>query len=119
MIGLSRRELLSGAATLTALRGISVAWPAHASERPALPIPPELRADAKGEIALRAQPGQRQFLPGPSTATYGINGPFLGPAIRVRRGDKVAMKVTGSRKTSPCIGMGSRFPAMRTAVPIT
>ena len=28
------------------------------------------------------------------TATYGINGPYLGPAIRVRRGEKVAVEVT-------------------------
>ena len=30
------------------------------------------------------------------TPTYGINGPFLGPAIRVRRGDNVSIKVTNS-----------------------
>lgn len=94
MFGLSRRELLSGAASLAALGYSSVAWPTRASERPALPIPPELRADAKGEIGLQAKPGRRRFLPGLATPTYGINGPFLGPAVRVRRGDKVTMKVT-------------------------
>jgi blue copper oxidase len=94
VIGLSRRQLLSGAATLTALGGIFIGGPSRPSERPRLPIPPELRADTKGEIMLRAQPDQQQFLPGLTTPTYGINGPFLGPAIRVRRGDKVAMKVT-------------------------
>jgi blue copper oxidase len=94
VIGLSRREFWSRAATLAALGRISVAWPSRASERPRLPIPPELRPDAKGEIVLRAQASQQQFLPGLTTPTYGINGPFLGPAIRVRRGHKVAVKVT-------------------------
>ncbi|MEM7025897.1 MAG: multicopper oxidase domain-containing protein, partial [Pseudomonadota bacterium] len=96
MTALSRRAVLSRAATLAALGATPVTWPALASERPALPIPPELRADGKGEIALRAQPGQQQFLPGLSTPTYGINGPFLGPAVRVRRGDQVTMNVTNA-----------------------
>jgi blue copper oxidase len=30
------------------------------------------------------------------TSTYGINGPYLGPAIRVRRGEKVVAQVTNS-----------------------
>jgi cuproxidase len=94
----SRRGFLSVAATLAASSGIAVTWPVHASDRTALPIPPELKVDAKGEIYLRAQPGEQRFLPGLSTPTYGINGPFLGPAIRVRRGDKVQMKVTNGLK---------------------
>lgn len=90
----SRRDLLLGTAALAAVGGLSFSWPSHAASRPVLPIPPELKPDAKGTITLRAQPGQQQFLPGVTTPTYGLNGPFLGPAIRVRRGDKVTMKVT-------------------------
>lgn len=94
MIDLSRREFVAGSTALASLGMFSGLWPVRASDRPTLPIPPELRADAKGEIALRAQPGQMQFLPGVATPTYGINGPFLGPAIRVRRGEDVVMAVT-------------------------
>jgi Putative multicopper oxidases len=94
MADVSRREFFWGALALAGLGMASGPWPARASDRRALPIPPELRADAKGEIALHAQTGQRQFVAGRSTATYGINGPFLGPAIRVRRGERVVMKVT-------------------------
>ena len=94
MMGLSRRELLLGAAALAAAGVLSVSLPSRAADRPALPVPPELKADAKGTVALRAQPGEQEFLPGVKTPTYGINGPFLGPAIRVRRGDTVAVKVT-------------------------
>lgn len=91
---LLRREFLHGTAVLAAGGSALVTWPAFGSKRPALPIPPEIRADAKGEIALHAQSGQQEFLPGVVTPTYGINGPYLGPAIRVRRGDKVTMKVS-------------------------
>ena len=61
-----------------------------------MPIPPELRPDASGSIALSAQKGRRSFLPGVTTPTYGINGPFLGPAVRVRRGQKVVMRPTNA-----------------------
>ncbi len=94
MTGVSRRELLLSAAALAAAGGLAAGRPSRAADRPALPVPPELRADAAGTIALRAQPGEQTFLPGLATPTYGINGPFLGPAIRVRRGDRVSFKVT-------------------------
>jgi blue copper oxidase len=62
--------------------------------RPALPIPPELRANARGEIAISAQTGTVRFSPTRGTATYGYNGPFLGPALRLRRGETVMMEIT-------------------------
>jgi blue copper oxidase len=37
-----------------------------------------------------------QFHGNYDTATYGINGPYLGPAVRVRRGEKVVAQVTNS-----------------------
>ena len=94
MTGLSRRDFVSRTVAAATLGMIAPVWPAGAADQPALPIPPELKAGPGGEIALRAQPGQQQFLAGRMTPTYGINGPFLGPAIRVRSGDKVSMKVT-------------------------
>ncbi|HMB77612.1 MAG TPA: multicopper oxidase CueO [Kiloniellaceae bacterium] len=94
MSDLSRREVLSAGAALALLGGLAGSDRLFAAERPALPIPPEVRADAAGEIALKAQPGQQTFFPGMVTPTQGINGPYLGPAVRVRRGEKVTMSVT-------------------------
>ena len=37
-----------------------------------------------------------RFLGNIETATYGINGPYLGPAVRVRRGEKVVAQVSNS-----------------------
>ena len=62
--------------------------------RPALPVPKELRANARGEIALNVQTGTVRFSPSRTTASYGYNGPFLGPALRLRRGQTVVMDVT-------------------------
>src|SRR5262249_3933103 len=59
---------------------------AQNSARPSLPIPAELRADAGGTIRLDARPGSMRFVGDRETATYGINGPYLGPAVRLRRG---------------------------------
>lgn len=91
---LSRREFVAGTSALAAIATISTSWPVRAAERSALPIPAELKANAKGEIALHAQPGEKQFVAGLTTPTYGINGPFLGPAVRVRRGESVHLQVT-------------------------
>ncbi|MDU9006947.1 multicopper oxidase CueO [Sedimentitalea todarodis] len=61
--------------------------------RSALPIPQELRPDASGTIKLVAQSGTTRFGDRPPTPTYGVNGTFLGPAVRVKQGQKVVMDV--------------------------
>jgi blue copper oxidase len=101
MAKLSRRTVVLGGAAAYAVGGSplrkAVAQPAvrqQQSARPTLPIPPELRANANGMIALDVRPASMRFLPDKVTATYGINGPYLGPAIRVRRGEKVTAQVT-------------------------
>jgi blue copper oxidase len=99
---LSRRTVLLGGAAASAARGFhlgkAAAQPAAQpqSARPSLPIPPELRANAGGTIALASRPGTMRFFADKVTSTYGINGPYLGPAVRVRRGEKVTVQVTNS-----------------------
>jgi blue copper oxidase len=99
MARLSRRTVLLGAAAACAAMKFG-STRAHAgnSVRPALPIPPELRADARHTIALDARTGSMRFHgdTGPATATYGINGAYLGPAVRVRRGETVVAQVSNS-----------------------
>jgi blue copper oxidase len=96
MIRLSRRKmLLAGWAWAFAGFGARNAG-AQTIARPALPIPPELRADAAGSIKLDARTGTMRFLGDRETATYGINGPYLGPALRLRRGETVTVQVTNN-----------------------
>ena len=96
MVQLTRRTVLAGAATsLIAGLGPHIVR-AQDSARPSLPIPPELRANAQGTIALEARTGSMRFLGNRDTATYGINGPYLGPALRLRRGETIRVQVTNS-----------------------
>lgn len=91
-----RRRFLAGgaAATATALIGpISSCAQAQRSGT-ALPIP-ELR-DARvqnGLIELVAAEGRHAFLPGSPAKTYGFSAPYLGPVLRLQRGDEVQITV--------------------------
>lgn len=95
MTGISRRDiLLAGGAFGTAAAFGLRPTGGRAAERPPLPIPPELRADSQGVIAFSAQEGTMTFLPDRSTGTYGYNGTFLGPALRLRRGETATIDFT-------------------------
>jgi blue copper oxidase len=91
---ISRRDFCAGTGALAATLLVGVPRRSWAANRPALPIPAELRADSAGTIELVAEAGRRSFLPGAATPTYGFNAPFLGSAVRVPRGKTVTMDVT-------------------------
>jgi len=58
-----------------------------------LPVPPLLEnLDKTGKSAsfnMNVQNGEKEFFPGKSTATLGYNGNFLGPTIKVRKGETI------------------------------
>lgn len=95
---ISRHELVATSALIGAGLGIAqgVGRAALAQNRPALPIPPEIRPDTSGEIHLTSQIGSMNFIDAGPTPTYGVNGNYLGPAVRVRRGENVTMRVTNA-----------------------
>ena len=74
---------------------------------------PEPGADGVKEFPLTLQPGGRtEFLPGKAADTWGVNGAYLGPTLRVSRGDKVRMRVTNRlNETSTLHWHGIRLPA--------
>lgn len=84
---------LAGAVSLAALARPNFSF---AVQRSALPIPAELRPQADGTVYLKAQTGQMNMHEAGPTSTYGVNGPFLGPAIRVNRGDALKLNVTNA-----------------------
>lgn len=66
-----------------------------------LPIPPLAESRMEHGIrtfTLRAQAGRWQFRPGQDTATpaatWGFNGPYGGPTLRAKVGERVAVEVT-------------------------
>ncbi len=81
-----------------------------------LPIPPILEFESlRGGTKLfylEADEGQREFIPGKSTRTLGYNGDYLGPTIRVRRGDDVIVRVKNSLRNPTTVHWhGADVPA--------
>jgi bilirubin oxidase len=66
---------------------------------PELPIPKELKGKKVGDkwlFELELQKGTMEFLKGKLTATWGANGSYLGPTIRVKEGQNVEFHVKNS-----------------------
>lgn len=67
-----------------------------------LPVPPLLDkstdGDGKGKYILTADYGKQSFLPGITTNTFGYNGNFLGPTIRVKENQKVHFGIANKLK---------------------
>jgi FtsP/CotA-like multicopper oxidase with cupredoxin domain len=58
-------------------------------------IPPENRGELHEGVrryTMTLQRGVSEFFPGVATPTWGIDGPYLGPTIRLRRGEEVALR---------------------------
>lgn len=95
MTDITRRGALLAGASIGAMAALRLRpATAQGAARPALPIPRQLAADANGVIAFGARVGAIQFRPGSPTPTYGYDGPFLGPALRLRRGKTVTVDFT-------------------------
>ncbi|WP_034551909.1 multicopper oxidase family protein [Carnobacterium funditum] len=62
-----------------------------------LPIPPLLEdknpEEGKAEFDLNVQYGETEFFEGKKTDTLGYNGDYLGPIIKVNKGDEVKINV--------------------------
>jgi FtsP/CotA-like multicopper oxidase with cupredoxin domain len=96
---LSRRTILTGAALAGAGAGIShPLWQAAAAPEPQLlKIPDLIDARKEGQsLALKVQTGTTTFFPGQESSTLGYNGSYLGPVIRLHRGDDVEIAVTNA-----------------------
>ncbi|SHE28252.1 Multicopper oxidase with three cupredoxin domains (includes cell division protein FtsP and spore coat protein CotA) [Atopostipes suicloacalis DSM 15692] len=65
-----------------------------------LPIPPLLEdknpEEGKAEFDLNVQYGKKEFIKGQETETLGYNGDYLGPIIRVDKGDDVKINVANT-----------------------
>lgn len=72
-----------------------------------LPIPQLLEdqnpAEGKAEFNLNVQYGEAEFIEGYQADTLGYNGNYLGPVIRVNRGDDVAINVENELNESTTV----------------
>lgn len=93
---LNRRAFIARASTLAASAPFLRVPGLRAETRPPLPIPPVLAPDEGGQIELTAQTGQMRFIDRAVTPTFGFNGNYLGPTLRLRRGTNVEMVVNNA-----------------------
>ncbi|ENB7487946.1 multicopper oxidase CueO [Citrobacter koseri] len=90
---MQRRDFLKYSVAL----GVASALPlwsraVFAAERPALPIPDFLTADARNHISLIVKAGQSTFA-GKTATTWGYNGTLLGPALKLRKGQRITVDI--------------------------
>ncbi|PXW59267.1 blue copper oxidase [Grimontella sp. AG753] len=90
---MQRRDFLKYSAALSVASALPL-WSRSllAAERPVLPIPPLLSADAQNHIQLTVQAGASTFA-GKQATTWGYNGSLLGPAIQLRQGKTVNVSI--------------------------
>ena len=99
---LDRRGLLRAGGALLSVAALAPVLASCSSETEVpvtaggtpLPIPPLLEPDADGRLALTAARGTAQFIPDVATDTWGYNGDYLGPTIRLQRGRPVEASIT-------------------------
>ncbi|QMD49444.1 multicopper oxidase CueO [Citrobacter freundii] len=90
---MQRRDFLKYSVAL----GVASALPlwsrsVFAADRPALPIPDLLTADASNRMQLVVQAGQSSFA-GKTATTWGYNGNLLGPAVKLSKGQSVTVDI--------------------------
>lgn len=74
---------------------------------------PVIESDGTKHFKLTMQSGTTEFLPGKKAETWGLNGSYLGPTIRVSRGDKVAFDIINKLdQTSTIHWHGMKLPAV-------
>lgn len=105
---LDRRQFVSGSALLLARTGLGAASGGCAQRAGRggrrLPIPPLIDSRAAGgRFALTAQAGQMRFFGDAASSTRGFNGAFLGPTVRLHRGDLVQPTVTNRLEESTTV----------------
>jgi len=90
---MQRRDFLKYSVAL----GVASALPlwsrsVFAADRPVLPIPDLLTADASNRMQLIVQAGQSSFA-GKTATTWGYNGSLLGPAVKLNKGQSVTVDI--------------------------
>ena len=99
---LNRRSMIVGVALIGAGAFVTRSlWDASgvAATLQPLRIPDLLDASKlANSVALEVQVGNTEFFPGKASKTLGYNGSYLGPTIRVNRGDEVEIAVTNALK---------------------
>lgn len=119
-MSLSRRQFIQASGVALCTSAVPLRANA-AGNQPALPIPPLVEARGGRPIFLTLQRTHWSFAQGTRASVWGVNGRYLGPTIRVWKGDdvkliysnrlteNVAMTVRGLQVPGPLLGGPSRM----------
>ena len=92
----NRRTFIGGAALVCAGIPLLASCSSILGEKRELPIPPLAPFEMDGDVkvfTLHAQSGVTEHVPGKQTPTWGFEGPYLGPTVRVREGETVRINI--------------------------
>ena len=107
MKSVTRRYLLAGVAATGAAAASGARtnlFQAEAAEPQRLRVPELIDARSQGNaISLTAQTGRTSFFPGGESTTRGFNASYLGPTLRVHRGDEVEIAVSNAMRESTAV----------------
>jgi len=90
---MNRRKVVLGGAALIAAPFLITGRTFAAEGGAPLPIPPLVDADGSQPVTLTARAGSHAFVPGTQTPTLGYELDYLGPTLRVRRGQSAQIDV--------------------------
>jgi len=80
-----------------------------------LKIPPEIKGVLKGGVRhynFNIEQSSTEFIKELKTPTYGVNGSYLGPTIRLKRGESVSLNWHNKlREATTMHGHGMHLPA--------
>lgn len=129
MKAITRRQLLKTGLYSTAL--LSLPQSAWAADRPPLLIPPLLESRRGRPLYLTLETVRKALIEDKSTEVWGFNGLYLGPTIRVKRGEfarlvyrnnlsrPVAMNLQGLQAPAELLGgVGKVLPPNQSWSPI-
>ncbi|EKM3681941.1 multicopper oxidase domain-containing protein [Vibrio alginolyticus] len=96
----TRRSFLIGSAFAGGtLLGVPALWQFANTDAPNdLYIPDIIDSKINDQVSITAQAGTTEFFSEKSSQTFGYNGSYLGPTIRVHKGDNVKISVTNKLK---------------------
>ncbi|VED33533.1 SufI protein [Escherichia coli] len=112
-MSLSRRQFIQASGIALCAGAVPLKASAAGQQQP-LPVPPLLESRRGQPLFMTVQRAHWSFTPGTRASVWGINGRYLGPTIRVWKGDDVKL-IYSNRLTEKCLNDGGRATGTRPA----
>ncbi|VFT67468.1 SufI protein [Escherichia coli] len=105
-MSLSRRQFIQASGIALCAGAVPLKASAAGQQQP-LPVPPLLESRRGQPLFMTVQRAHWSFTPGTRASVWGINGRYLGPTIRVWKGDDVKL-IYSNPPDRKCLNDGGR-----------